>query len=117
ASTTKSRRSRRTIACSSGSSGPALGPTLFGPFLAVFFIGGSLSQQPREFPRGDLDRHFNFNRSRDYTASCRDAAPAETSRTCRVALLGVVGPMTCKMGGPFPLRANPSRWTKTDGEP
>jgi four helix bundle protein len=40
-------------------------------FLAVFFIGGLSGFEPREFSRGRFDRHFIFNRDRDYAQLSR----------------------------------------------
>jgi metallo-beta-lactamase class B len=47
----------------------------------VFFIGGSFRYEPRESSRGRLDRHFNFNRERDYATPGH--TPGSTTWTWR----------------------------------
>jgi hypothetical protein len=45
----------------------------------VFFIGGSFRYEPRESSRGRLDRHFNFNRERDYAPAGTELARSGTA--------------------------------------
>ena len=62
ASTTNSRKDLVARSRAAAAATPhSLGLLSQALFLAPFFIGGSLSTQPREFPRGDLDRHFQFS--------------------------------------------------------
>jgi hypothetical protein len=61
-----SRSSRRTTWLNSTNCDS---PSVPASLLAVFFIGGSLSPKPREWSRGDVDRHFNFNSLLDYAAT------------------------------------------------